>query len=289
MIKFIEDTHQYFLGDKELISVTTLMQKHKLSPNYSGVSSEVLKVKAERGSLIHKEIEEYIKYGEIGFTTELENFITYHNVNKLKVLASEIIVYNDIVAGTVDLVIDWNGNLIIADIKTTSTIHKEAVSWQLSIYAYLKGVLSEAKGQVFHFDRNGNLKVVNIPLKTVEQVERLLECERKGEIYKQELTVNNFYLVELAEAEAVIKAIENQKKEAEARAAQLREVLLNAMEENGVTSFENERIKLTYVAPSTRTTIDSTRLKKELPNVAKDFEKTTTTKASLRITLKEAQ
>lgn len=288
MIRFVEETHQYFLDDKELISVTTLMRKHGLAPSYDAVSKEVLNAKAERGSLIHKEIEDFIKNGEIGFTAEMLNFKDYAENNNLKVLASEIIVYNDIVAGTVDLVLDYNDLLIIADIKTTSQLHKEAISWQLSIYAYLKGVLQHAKGQAFHFDKEGNLKVVDIPLKPVAEVERLLECERKGEIYTQRLVVSHTDLAQLYEVETLIKNIEDQKKAAEARAVELRAAIMNAMVENGRTSFESDRIKLTIVAPSTRTTIDSARLKKELPSIAKQFEKTTTTKASLRITLKEA-
>jgi hypothetical protein len=67
MIEFREDTHEYFLDGRKLISVTQLMRKHGLAPSYDAVPSAVLKAKAERGTLIHKEIEKYIKYGEIGF------------------------------------------------------------------------------------------------------------------------------------------------------------------------------------------------------------------------------
>lgn len=283
MIRFVEDTHQYFLDDKELISVTTLMQKHGLAPNYDAVPKEVLNAKAERGSLIHKEIEEFIKNGEIGFTNEMLNFKDYVETNNLKILASETIAYNDVVAGTVDLLLE---NEVIADIKTTATLHKEAISWQLSIYSYL---LNNAftKGLAFHFDKEGKLNVVEIPLKPVAEVERLLECERKGELYKQELTVSKFVLTELAQVEALIKSIEERKKEAEARAVELRTEIMKAMEENGVTSFENDKIKLTYVAPTTRVGINTVKLKKDLPSIYEQYTKTSEVKASLRITLKE--
>ena len=42
-------------------------------------------------------------------------------------------------------------------------------------------------------------------------------------------------------------------------------------------------ITLTYVAPSTRTTIDSKKLKEEEPEIAKKFSKTTNVKASIRL------
>ena len=143
------------------------------------------------------------------------------------------------------------------------------------------------KGAAYHFNAEGLLKVVDIPLKPVAEVERLLECERNGEIYKLALTGTAAQLTELAEVESLIKQIEEQKKAAEAQAVELRAALMVAMEQNGVTSFENDRIKLTYVAPTTRTAIDSARLKKELPEIAEKYAKTSNVKASLRITLKE--
>ena len=154
-IMFNEETHQYInINDgREFISVTQLMQKHNLSPNYSNISETVLSAKAERGKLIHKEIEEYIKANFVGFTPEVSNFINYVNENNVKCLASEMILHNDIVAGTCDLILNYGtGSYTIADIKTTSTIHKDAVSWQLSIYAYLTGNPIVNKGQVFHFN-----------------------------------------------------------------------------------------------------------------------------------------
>lgn len=290
MITFKEDTHQYFLGDTELISVTTLMQKHGLSPNYDGVPSEVLRAKAERGSMIHQEIEEYIKENKVGFTTELANFI---KTPKGEVLASELILYNDIVAGTCDLILYENGEYVIADIKTTYSLHKDPVSWQLSIYANLfthhNPSIKITKGQAYHFDKDGNLNVVEIPLKPVEEVERLLECERNGELYEQvlDLTDDNLDLVQLYEVEATIKRIEEQKKEAEEQAKELRAALMAAMEKAGVKKFENERIAITYIAPSTRTNVDGTKLKKELPEIYEQYTKTSNVKASLKITLKE--
>ena len=41
MLVFNEEEHKYLLDGKELISVTTLMKKHGLSPDYSGVGPPV--------------------------------------------------------------------------------------------------------------------------------------------------------------------------------------------------------------------------------------------------------
>ena len=58
------------------------------------------------------------------------------------------------------------------------------------------------------------------------------------------------------------------------------------MEEKGMKTFETENIRITYKAPQERVTIDTAKLKKENPLVAKAYEKTTQVKASLVITLK---
>lgn len=66
----------------------------------------------------------------------------------------------------------------------------------------------------------------------------------------------------------------------------LKQKLVEAMEAYGVKSFENEFIKMTYVAPTTRSTIDSTRLKKDHPDIAEQYSKTSNVSASVRVTVK---
>lgn len=67
---------------------------------------------------------------------------------------------------------------------------------------------------------------------------------------------------------------------------ELRESIKVAMRENEVKKFENDIISLTYVAPTTRTTIDTALLKTEKPELWKEYSKTTEVKDSVRITIK---
>ena len=66
----------------------------------------------------------------------------------------------------------------------------------------------------------------------------------------------------------------------------LKEDLLNAMETHGVKKWDNEVMTVTYTAPTTRTSIDSSKLKKELPDVFSKYSKTSNVKSSIRIKLK---
>lgn len=292
MLEFNEEKHEYTLDGKKLISVTQLMQKHGLAPSYAGVSTEVLTAKAERGSLIHKEIEDFNKSGAIGFTPEMANFKKYIEKNKVKVCESELRLNNDIVAGTCDLILNYgDGYYTIADIKTTSKLHDESVSWQLSIYAYLTKNPAIKKGQAFHFiGESGCLKVVDIPLKPIEEVEKLMECERNGVIYKYEanevVVIDDNQITEIAELEELIKMLDGQVKAAKQKQDELKGALLQEMESRGLKSFEKGNLKITYVAPSTRATLDSKAIKEKYPAIYEAHLKETEIKASLKITLK---
>lgn len=91
------------------------------------------------------------------------------------------------------------------------------------------------------------------------------------------------------EAAAIIKGIANltlQKKQIEEQEKEMRVQLMAAMEKYGVKSFENEDVKFTYVAATTRTTIDSTKLKKDLPDIAAKYSKTSNVSASVKITVR---
>lgn len=91
------------------------------------------------------------------------------------------------------------------------------------------------------------------------------------------------------EAGAVITAIANlsvQKKKIEDQEKEMRKQLVAAMEKYGVKSLKNDLVEIVYVAPTTRTTIDSKALKNDLPDVAAKYSKTSNVSASVKITVK---
>lgn len=76
------------------------------------------------------------------------------------------------------------------------------------------------------------------------------------------------------------------KKQIEEQEKTMKEKLLAAMEAYGVTKFENDSIKITYYAASTTTSIDSAKLKKEQPEIAKEYSKTSNKKSYIKIEVK---
>ena len=83
-----------------------------------------------------------------------------------------------------------------------------------------------------------------------------------------------------------IAELDRMKKQLEAKDKVVRQELQEAMDKYGIKKFENDILKVTYVEPTTRTTIDSARLKKELPAVAEKYTKTSQVKGSVRIEVK---
>lgn len=291
-VKFNKKNHTYTLikdnGEKiDLVSVTTLLKKHKITPDYSNVNEEVLKAKAERGSVIHEDLEQYINHKKLGFTNELENFIKACKKHNILPSKSEFMVWNEEIAGTVDVAGIIDGQTFIGDFKTTTTLHREAVAWQLSLYAYLMNEKFD-KYLCIHFPDENTCNIVEIKPIEREEIERLLECERNCELFqKKTLELDTVSCEKILTIQQELKSLDDRKKELEKSESELKEMLIQKMEETGVKSIDNDYLKITYVAPTTRETIDSARIKKELPEIAEQYVKTSAIKASVRITLKD--
>ena len=77
-----------------------------------------------------------------------------------------------------------------------------------------------------------------------------------------------------------------QKKHLDDMEKDMKKQLQVAMETYGVKKLENDQIRITYVAPTVRSTLDGKALKADLPDVAEKYTKTTPVSASVKITVK---
>lgn len=92
-----------------------------------------------------------------------------------------------------------------------------------------------------------------------------------------------------SDAAAIIQAIANiasTKKALDEQEKEMRKKLEETMDLYGIKSFENELIKITYVEPTTRTSVDSAKLKKKYPDVFTECSKVSEVKGSVRISVK---
>lgn len=148
VVDFYPNTHIYSVRGVEVPSVTTLVQK-EYGNQYAGVNPEILQRAADHGTAVHKELQEWIETRKrfpeaeiISAFSEVQNYFTYvepvyHIIPKD---TERVVVLYDsagvpCAAGRFDLLCTVAGAPTLADFKTTSSIHRTAVTAQLNLYA----------------------------------------------------------------------------------------------------------------------------------------------------------
>ena len=87
-----------------------------------------------------------------------------------------------------------------------------------------------------------------------------------------------------AETIKKLRKLEQTRLEAEMLMKELKEELIETMESNGITDgFEINGLKVIYKKPSTRTTLDSKKVKEELPEIFEKYSKTSEVKSSVSL------
>jgi predicted phage-related endonuclease len=102
-----------------------------------------------------------------------------------------------------------------------------------------------------------------------------IEPETKLQVFQREQIQVIQNMVDLLKA----------KKQLEETEKSVRSKLTEAMNAYGVKSFEGNGLKVTFVAPTTKTSVDSKKLKKEHPDVYRECSKISNVSASVRISL----
>lgn len=168
-LEYDDETHTYLVDGIIVPSVTQLLGR-KFGHKYDDVDAGVLRKAAERGTMIHKAIEDYCKSG-VGDSMEVKDFAFLQKYHKFTVVQNELPIILDIggdtFAGRLDLIISFDNVLAVADIKTTSTLDKEYLGHQLGLYRL--GAMQSygydiQKVYGIHL-RDGKRKLVEIPVK----------------------------------------------------------------------------------------------------------------------------
>lgn len=310
IVEFEEKGHIYSVnGDIASISVTELLKKHGLSPNYDGVNKKALRESSEKGKKVHKDLENILNVVDYKPTTpQGEQFAEWVKNNFDCGVGEQMLGYEKdgmIIAGTADVMgISKNGKyLIIGDHKNTSVFHREYVTWQVSILDYfarklgdekINGKLLNWKGAkefyCFHYDpKSGKMTVYKLDKIDDNEIEKLLDCEFKGEIYQRPiLVIDPEFEKKYLEVEKEFMAIETTAKELQLKRDELRSELVKLFEKQGIKSWESKNGKLlvTYIAPQEQIRVDSKKLKEKFPQAYTDCQKLVKVKSSVRVTIR---
>lgn len=285
-IKFDKKSHTYYVnGEIAGISVTALLAKHNLAPNYSGVKSSVLKKSAEFGTIIHEEMEKAIKDAKyIPETKSAQNFMNYANTTYSGAVAEQMLAINWkglIVAGTADIMAFRKDKKIeIADHKTT-VFHRNYVTWQVNLLDYMARHLDgEINGQKFKwkgadvfkcftYDKeSGDMTIHELEKIPDSEIEALLDAELNGEFYvPKELVVKQDLMHKFKEVELTLKQLDVEKKKMQDAEKGLRKAIMDAMEQQGIKSYKDDNITITYVSERTEMVLDADAIAKQYPKI----------------------
>ena len=305
-IVFNRKQHQYIVdGEIASLSVTQLLRKHGLAPNYNGVSEGTLKAKAEMGTYIHAELENIIKNPKyeietpegIAFKKYLDKFVD-------SACAEQMLAFNYngmIVAGTADVVGFYKDDkgCFVADHKTTANINKEYVSWQTSILDYMlrhATIINDRKFDwkgadeflCFHYTKDGELEVIKLDKIDDKEIEALFEAEYNGKIYQRKgLVLDPEIEMGIEMVTDTLDKLNKQVKQAEEQQKKYKEIILNAMEQQGIKSVQCGNLKITYVEAMDKIGVDGAKLKANYPQVYTQCTKLSHQSAYVKITIKE--
>lgn len=201
-----EATHVYTVTDKEghvyhPKSTTTYIKE--LDPAYNGVPDSVLEAKASHGTAVHKALDEYNKTGEVPFLEEVSPLTPVSRaVHKaMRILkehdshpkASEFpIIYmykgEPLYCGTTDLITVLDGRLCLLDYKTTSSLHMEALKYQLTAYKMAVEQMADWKIEKLYalWLPKGSGSGVYAKLVEVSPMDEKELCEKFEYIHKQD-------------------------------------------------------------------------------------------------------
>ena len=284
---FDELTHSYWCGEKELLGVTSLMRKYGLSPDYSNIPKAVLENAAAKGTALHKMIEDF----DNGLPVQPTKGLEQYRKLVLNHIASEYLVTDGkLVASKIDMVYEVApGEVEIADIKTTSRLHYRSLQWQLGIYKYLferQNALrfSVCKCSVIQFDKNTGdfIAYKEIEPVTAGEVEGLLKAFAKGTDYHDTQILEASALEVIPETELVeytglldkVAILKEAIDEVKVRCTEIEQKLLDYMVEKNIDTLVCPLGSFGLKKAYTRTTIDSARLKKDHPQIAEKYSKT---------------
>lgn len=292
-VTFIEETHQYFIGKKELKGVTGTLIKKAFPDTYKNIPESVLMKAAERGGLIHNTFETFCSIFDADikqYPNPTEELQAFHNMLVsfgLHYVASEYLVTDgENFASAIDCIFaDDEGNIYLVDYKTTATLHYDNVSLQLSIYAKWfeeQNPDLKVKEIVCMWFKNGQSKFQPLPRVADYQIDDLINAYLANDTdYQYKVEVPEQFSALEQEYRLITARVDDLK----IKQDELKEKIMKMMEDNKQKSVKTQFASYSYVAATTKKTFDTKLFKDTEPDHYEHYLKETTTKPSIRIKL----
>ena len=275
-IKYDDDTHSYTIDGAKMKSVTE-------------IASEILELdfshctygSAEKGTAIHSELARYFdpneKFGAKDFTINEAADLALI-LKPSPDMRTEMIVWNKELgyAGTIDLLRVKNTTVSdIIDWKT-GRVNKKYCTIQLSLYK----LALESMG----YDCS-NVRLRVISPRGIDSI----EAKTWDEIQDMRKTVITSDDEELVAAEARLQELEEYVTEYNELKDKMKSYFAEVFKATGGTQYSGTSYNFSYVEPSTRTSLDATRLREEMPDVYDKYVRTTNVAGTIKMCKKNQE
>ena len=301
---FDSGKHTYTLNGVRLSGVTAIV-KWMFPETYKDIPQSVLEKAAAHGTQVHTKCELYDSLGIGDDMPEVQAYIRLKKEQGLKTLVSEYLVDDGAhISSSIDKVfeVDESGCYPLGDLKTTSKVHRDNVTLQLSIYAYLFELnnpeLKAGRLMCIWLPKKqyGDAAIIDlkrIPSDACEEIIAGYLAKEDSAPYREKWfgsvesteieLIEEALPVHLKDAEDMIINVESTLKELERKRDELKNRMYHLMVKHNVKKWQSERLQLVRKLDSTRETLDSAKVKKNYPEIYEECKKVSAVKGSLTI------
>ena len=282
-VEFFEENHCYVTTDGRLLQgITGIISKMLFPDKYSNIPKHILDKAAAYGTKIHSACQANDMFDTLD-CIEVENYSRIKKDNYLIPADNEYLVSdNERIATMIDNVFRASDNSVhLGDIKTTSVLDIESLSWQLSICAYLfelqnphlsvdklYGIwLRKDKYKLQEVDRISNSTIISL-------IDAYFNNSSFDNPIKQNTSLEIEELIAIDEEISIL----------EERRSQLLSDIQPLIEKQ---QYKDDKVTISWVSPSTSIGFDSSKFKKENPELADKYKKETTKSGFVKVTYKK--
>lgn len=286
-VTFDAATHTYQLGGVQLQGITGTLIKRAFPDKYKDIDPEVLAEAARKGHELHEAIQNFDRFG---MTTDDERLWLYDEMKKnngLATVENEYLVSdNEHYASSIDVVMEnKQGEVVLADIKTTYTLDRASTALQLSIYKRWFEQMNDGL-KVAHIcaiwmpNKDHSIcDVVELSPVSYDVIDALIEADLNDEPFEFVSVPNGYDALE-----AEYRHFAQMKAEAEAGIEQVKTNLMELMKTENLSQIKSGYYTVSYIPEKVGKRFDSTLFKSENKELYNKYMKDSVTAAQLRFT-----
>ena len=296
---FDELSHTYFLNGKQLQGITGTLIERAYPNQYDSVPESVLNHAAERGNNVHEAIENGVmgKQYDASYENIVSNAKELLAKEGLTVIAVEYVVTDgENYASPIDMVAcDKDGNIYIIDIKTTYKMFRDNVTLQTNIYQrffkILNPTLNVAGRMCLWMRVDDSKKITGSGLFDLDEIpSNLIDDLIEADINDKEFDVSIYYgdlPKKVADVQKYLRDLHTLIEEKTKEMEEIKKGLLDLMAAHNLKKYTSkEGLTLTRILGCTKMRFDSTKFKKDHPDLYEEYQKETKQNESIRISFK---